>query len=415
MRDMLGRGEAVSVEDALRIIRESLPPKVPKSVSSPIEESYGMVLSKAVVSPEDLPAFPRSTMDGYAVLSGDTFGASEGSPAYLNVLYEVRMGEVPGFDLKAGEAARIATGGMLPGGADAVLMLEHAQMADEKMLEAQRAVAPGENVIQMGEDIRTGAKVCERGRRLRAEDVAVFAGLGITGVSVYEKPKVSIISTGDEVVPPGTQLKPGMVRDMNSYILAGLVLDEGGVPLRRGIVKDEFGLIQNELRRSVEESDMVLITGGSSVGTRDMTDKVVAGLGRVLFHSVSLKPGKPTLAGVVGDVPVFGLPGHPRAVSVSFDVFIRPVLGRLSGLEGDGLKELGASVRARLSKSVHSASGRQDRIPVLIEERDGELWAEPLLGKSGLLSTLVRANGVLAVPHKKLGFDRGEVVEITLR
>jgi molybdopterin molybdotransferase len=415
MRDMLGRGEAVSVEEALKRLFDSLPGRYPSSTRIRIEDAYGTVLSRDVLSPEDLPAFPRSTVDGYAVFSGDTFGASESAPAYLNVLYEVKMGEEPEFTLKKGEAARIATGGMLPKGADAVLMLENAQMTDASMLEAQRAVAPGENVIQKGEDVRAGAAVCARGRRLMAEDIAVFAGLGVSEVEVHERAKVSIISTGDEVVPPDTPLKTGLVRDMNSYLLAGLVLEEGGLPLKRGIIRDEYRLIMDVVKRSASESEMVLITGGSSVGARDMTERAIAELGRVLFHSVSLKPGKPTLAGIVDGIPVLGLPGHPRAVSVSFDIFVRPLLRRLAGRTGGRFEDIGATVRARLKKSVHSAPGRQDLIPVSIEERDGELWAEPLLGKSGLLSTLIKANGTVSVPLKRLGFEKGEAVKVKLR
>jgi molybdopterin molybdotransferase len=415
MRDMLGRGEAVSVEEALKRLFDSLPGRYPSSTRIRIEDAYGTVLSRDVLSPEDLPAFPRSTVDGYAVFSGDTFGASESAPAYLNVLYEVKMGEEPEFTLKKGEAARIATGGMLPKGADAVLMLENAQMTDASMLEAQRAVAPGENVIQKGEDVRAGAAVCARGRRLMAEDIAVFAGLGVSEVEVHERAKVSIISTGDEVVPPDTQIQTGLVRDMNSYLLAGLVLEEGGLPLKRGIIRDEYRLIMDVVKRSASESEMVLITGGSSVGARDMTERAIAELGRVLFHSVSLKPGKPTLAGIVDGIPVLGLPGHPRAVSVSFDIFVRPLLRRLAGRTGGRFEDIGATVRARLKKSVHSAPGRQDLIPVSIEERDGELWAEPLLGKSGLLSTLIKANGTVSVPLKRLGFEKGEAVKVKLR
>jgi molybdopterin molybdotransferase len=414
MKDMLGRGRAVSVEEALALINEHVPHFIPPEKSVCLEEAYGRVLSRDVFSPEDLPGFARSTMDGFAVASADTFGAGEGSPAYLDVFREVPMGEEPGFELKRGEAARISTGGMLPRGADAVLMLEHAQSIDDNMLEAQKAVAPGENVMQRGEDVKEGDILLGKGRRLRPQDVCVLAGLGLTEVSVYRRPRVSILSTGDEIIPPGRPLTPGLVRDSNSYHLAGLVMAEGAVPVKRGILRDDYGIIRDMVERSVDETEMVLISGGSSVGARDMTERVVVDLGRVLFHSVTLKPGKPLLAGVAGDTPVFGLPGHPRAVPVCFDIFVRPVLGRITGVSAEGFEGLKGTVRARLSKSVHSVQGRQEHINVALKYEDGRLWAVPLLGKSGLITAMARADGSVIVPLGKTGIDKGEEVEVRL-
>lgn len=420
MPDMLGRGEALGVEEALGLILGSLsagPAGVPpeESVESiAVEESLGRVLLRDIVSPEDLPGFARSTVDGFAVVAADTFGAGETSPSYISVVNEIPMGQEPAFGLRRGEAARISTGGMLPDGADAVLMLEHAQLQGGGMIEAQRALAPGENVIQRAEDVRAGELLLEKGRLLRPQDMAVLAGIGMAGVSVYRRPLVSIISTGDEVVPPGDPLRPGLVRDMNSYNLAGLVLAEGCVPLRRGILKDDYGPMRDAVASAADGSDCVLISGGSSVGTRDLTERIIADLGRVLFHSVSLKPGKPLMAGVIGGKPVFGLPGHPRAVSVCFEIFIRPVLARLKGAREEPLSRFKNTVRARLSKGVHSASGRQEIVSVRLEEKGGELVAIPLLGKSGLITTLVRAHGTFTIPRDKPGVESGETVEVRL-
>jgi molybdopterin molybdotransferase len=414
MRDMLGRGEAVSAQEALRLILENLPESPPPEVRLELEASYGRVLSRDIVSPEDLPGFARSTMDGFAVLAGDTFGATEGSPAYLSVKHEIPMGEEPDFDLRKGEAAKISTGGMLPRGADAVLMLEHAQQVDENTIEAQRPVAPGENVIQRGEDARKGELVLKRGWRLRPQDVAVLAGVGVTELDVYERPRVSIVSTGDEVVPASHPLRPGLVRDMNSYSLAGFILSEGGVPLKKGILKDEYKAIREACERSLEDSDMVLITGGSSVGARDMTARIIADLGRVLFHSVSVKPGKPLIAGIAGSTPIFGLPGHPRAVTVCFDNFVRPALRRMAGIAEERAVDLKRTVSARLTKSISSSSGRQEFFSVALELVEGELRAVPLLGKSGLITTAVRADGTVSVPEGRSGLDKGELVEVRL-
>jgi len=411
MRDMLGRGQAVEVADALRLIFENLPEKDIPETSAELSEAFGRVLSRDVLAPEDLPGFSRSTMDGYAVMSGDTFGASETAPAYLNVTREIMMGDEPDFELKKGEAAKIATGGMLPRGADAVVMFEHVQGLDGRMIEVQKAVAPGDNVIQKGEDVGSGELVLEKGRRLRPHDVAVLAGVGLADVYIYERPVVSIISTGDEVVPEGAPVKPGQVRDMNSLSLAGLVLEDGGTPLRKGVVGDDLEALKAVMESSVADSDMALITGGSSVGARDMTEKVIKKIGKLLFHSVSMKPGKPTMAGAVGGKPVFGLPGHPRAVSVCYGVFIRPLIRRLSGQGAEGM---GKTVKARLAKSISSAPGRQEVISVSLRMRDGELWAEPVLGKSGLLSMLVKADGMLTVPAGKPGLRKGQPVDVEL-
>lgn len=408
---MLGRGQALDAAGALVKLLSLIPQDTLAEKTEPIEAAYGMVLSRDVVSPEDLPGFDRSTVDGYAVRSSDTFGATEVSPAYINVTRDIPMGLEPGFSISPGEAARIATGGMLPVEADSVLMLEHAQSAPDGMLEVQRPVAPGENVIRKDEDAKTGEVVLKAGQRLRPEDVSALAGLGITRVDVRERPGVSIISTGDEVVPPGEAARPGIVRDMNSYLLEGLVIDAGGMPLRRGILKDDYDLIMKELERSAGESSLVLISGGSSVGTRDMTEKVVASMGEVIFHSIAMKPGKPLLAGMVGNVPVFGLPGHPRAVKVCFEAFVRPVIDRLSGCVSENPCP---TVTATLSKSVHSAPGRRDVISVSLYESDGVLMAEPLLGKSGLISTLVKAQGSFTVLPDTIGIQKGEKVNVRL-
>lgn len=422
MRDMLGRDEALNVQEALRLVLENLAGRPEEAVAG-LDGSLGRVLSRDVFSPEDLPGFSRSTMDGFAVVSSDTFGAAENSPAYLNVTCEIPMGEEPSLTLQRGVAAKISTGGMLPGGADAVLMLEHSQSVggsgDEFpfLIEVQRAVAPGENVIRRGEDVKKGELVLRKGRRLRPRDLSALAGLGLTEFHVYEPLLVSVISTGDEVVPPDAPLRPGLVRDCNSHHLAGLLLQEGAVPLMRGILKDDYGLTRGAVERSMEESDMVLISGGSSVGARDMTGRVMSDLGRVLFHSVAMKPGKPLIAGVLGGTPVFGLPGHPRAVAVCFDVFVRPALRRMSG-ESDaaagGLNDLDRTVSARLSKGVRSSPGREENISITLRKEDGELWAEPLLGKSGLITTMVRADGSINIPPGKPGIDRGETVQVRL-
>jgi molybdopterin molybdotransferase len=415
MRDMLGREKAVSVEDARQLLGTHLPAKELISLRIPIEQSFGRVLSEQISSPEDLPAFSRSTVDGFAVNSSDTFGATEGMPGYLTVSREILMGERPDFTLTRGRAAKIATGGMLPGGADAVVMLEHVQYADKDLIEVLRPAAPGENVISAGEDIRKDELILSRGTMLRPQDVAALAGAGITSVAVYEKPRVSIISTGDEIIPAGSPAEAGKVREMNAYTLSGLILAQGGIPLRKGIVRDVYEEIRDALGEALRDSDMVLISGGSSVGTKDMTAEIIGSFGPpgVLFHGVALKPGKPTIGAIVGGVPVFGLPGHPAAVAVCFEVFILDVLRVLTGREGTG-SSARRTVSALLAKNVSSDGGREEHVRVSLKEEGGELWAVPVLGKSGLIRTLVKAEGTIVIPSHVRGIEKGERVNVLL-
>jgi molybdopterin molybdotransferase len=416
MRDMLGREELISVEKALDLLLKSTSFQIPAEINLPLGNAYGMVLSRDAISPEDLPGFSRSTVDGFAVNSSDTFGATETLPSYLSVTAEISMGEEPDYTIEKGTAAKIATGGMLPEGTDAVVMLEHTQQVDEKMIEVLKPVAPGENVIQAGEDARRGDHVLKAGHRLRPQDIGALAGIGITDIWAYEKPRVSIISTGDEIVPAHQPLKPGQVRDINSYTLSGLISLAGGIPIRKGIFSDTYDVLRDIVAQSLGDSDMILITGGSSVGTKDMTAQVINDLGKpgVLFHGVSLKPGKPTMGGMINSFPIFGLPGHPVAVKVSFEIFVKPVLEELSGLCRDRFENDKNTVSAKIAKNISSSPGRQEHIAVALEERNGELWAVPILGKSGLITTLTRADGTVVIPLRKLGVQEGESVKVRL-
>ncbi len=423
VKDMLGRSGVVSREEALRIIDRHFHIPPPTVEETAISDSLGRVMSEEIISPEDLPEFDRSTMDGYAVRSADTFGATESLAALLRVVGDIPMGAMPGRGIAKGEAMKIPTGGALPKGADAVVMFEHVQPVDSTSIEVVKPVAPLENTVQAGDDIRKGETVLSRGHRIRPQDMAALAGLGITRVKVIKRPKAAIISTGNEIIPAENVPIPGQIRDSNSYNLEALISQEGCVPLKKGIIPDEYARLRGTLEASLQEADLVLMTGGSSVGTADLTAKVINDSGRpgVLVHGVSIKPGKPIVIGVVGsphgDVPVFGLPGHPAAVSICFDVFVRPVLARLSGavphpaLEGIPSSRI---VKARLARSIASGSGREDYVRVALEKRDDGLWAKPVFGASGLISTLVKAVGIVVVPVNEIGIEAGAVVDVRL-
>lgn len=379
----------------------------------PIEKAYNRITYEDIYAPENLPGFKRSTVDGFAVRSQDTFGAKETMPTYLTVKGHIPMGKAPDFSLGPGEAAEIGTGGMLPEGADAVVMVEHVNVVSSDLIEVLRSVGPGENVIFEDEDIKKGELVIPKGHKLKPQDVGALAGLGISEVKVVKKPVIAIILTGDEIIPHTEKATPGKVRDINSFVLAGLIEEAGGVPIKMGIVKDNYEKIKDLVSKAYESSDIVLITGGTSAGIKDMTAQIINELGKpgIIFHGVSIKPGKPLIAGICNGKPVFGLPGHPVAVYICFEFFVKPVIEKMLGINDKFYK---TKVKAILNRSLFSQAGRRDFVRVHLEEKNGKLFASPLLSKSGLIMTLVKANGILCIPEDLLGFEKGEEVEVEI-
>ena len=413
---MLGRENVLEAGTALEKLISNIRVDKLRETQVRIEDSLGMVSSRDIISSEDLPSFARSTVDGYAVRAGDTFGATEAMPAYLNLFKEVLMSEKADFRLPADSASKIPTGGMLPENADAVVMFEHVQIVDKHMIEALKPVAPAENVVQVGEDVKKGEVVVRRGQRMRPQDIGACAGIGVTEISVYERPVVSIISTGDEIVPAGVSPEAGQVRDINSYVISAMVLESGAVSIKKGIFKDEYQGLRDAIEAAMTDSGAIVLSGGTSVGTKDMVARIINDIGSpgVLFHGVSLKPGKPMIGGVMKGVPVFGLPGHPAAVSICFELFIRPVLFKLSGVKERWPQYSSRTVRARISRNIASSQGREEHIRVMLEEREGELWAVPVLGKSGLITTLVKADGTIVIPLHVNGIEAGKIVDVRL-
>ncbi len=416
MKDMLGRDSVMSAERAIDLLLLNLGDKKTEVRVINLVESLGMVSAEDVAAAEDLPPFARSTVDGYAVRAEDTFGASETTPAYLSLSEEVHMGLPAGFLLSEDAAGKIPTGGMLPAGSDAVVMFEHVQIIDSRMIEVMKAVAPGENVIQAGEDLRQAEIVISRGSRIRPAEIGAAAGIGITDLKVFDKPVVAIMSTGDEIIPAEQTPSPGQIRDINSYLIAGMVAKAGGEPVRKGIFRDDYSLLRDAVEAAMENSDVIAVSGGTSVGTKDMMARIIEDIGNpgILFHGVSLKPGKPVIGGIMSGIPIFGLPGHPAAVSVCMDIFVRPVLNALCGLQGRTSDKFRGVVHARLSRNVFSGQGREEHIRAVLEQRDDGLWAVPQLGKSGLIRTLVHADGTFVIPLHLNGIEKGETVEIRL-
>lgn len=381
-----------------------------------LDRSLGRVLVKEMTAPEPLPPFARSTMDGYAVRARDTFGCSESEPAILKVVGEIAMGEsAQAVPLGKSETCSIWTGGELPGKADAVVMVEYTSQLDEQTIEIFRPVAPGENVIKPGEDFTPDEIVLAGGKQLRPQDIGVFAGLGITEIPVFRRPVVAIISTGDELVPAGQQPTPGKIRDINSSTLAALVTECGGVAILLGIIKDDLEKMKEACQKALSlPADMVLLSGGSSVGRRDFTLRVLESIENceILAHGVSIKPGKPTILAKKNNVAFFGLPGHVGSAIVVFHLFVRPLIRKLLGLEGSGLQK----IKAVTAEPIPSTIGREDfvRVSITNKESGPPFVASPIYGKSGLLKPLVRSEGLLVIPRDTEGLDKGEQSEVIL-
>ncbi len=383
-------------------------------------EALGRTTAAGIHAPHPLPTFRRSTMDGYAVRAGDTYGAGDSLPGILQVVGEVGMGREARIELAAGQAALIHTGAMLPPAADAVVPVEHTQAMDSAPaggfpyeIEIYRAAAVGQNVIQVGEDVAGGALVLGAGARLRPQDIGGLLALGITSIAVRRRPRVVILATGDEIISPEREPRPGQIRDINSYTVAGQCTGAGGIPIIRGIVPDEFGALSEAAAEALTEGDMVVMSAGSSVSVRDMTVDVIGKLGEpgVLFHGVATRPGKPTIAGVVGGKPVLGLPGNPVSAMIQFDMFGVPAIYRLLG---ENRPPPQTQVRARLAQNIPSESGREDYVPVRLEETADGLLAVPVFGKSNLIYSLVNADGLVKVPLNRGGLLAGEPVDVRI-
>jgi molybdopterin molybdotransferase len=353
-------------------------------------------------------------VDGYAVRAADTFGASESIPALLELARPVLMGVIPDFELLPGQAAPILTGGFLPEGSDAVVMVEYSNAAGAGAGEISHPGTLRTNVVDRGEDARAGEPQLRAGKKLRPQEIGFLAALGYADVEVRRRPKAAIISSGDEMIPVEKKPRPGQIRDANGHSVAALVRAAGGVPIQFGIVPDNAEILDKTLREALAAADVVAISGGSSVGARDLMASCVAALpgAEILAHGVTIKPGKPTLLGRQGDKAIFGLPGHPVSALVIAQIFLAPFLDYL---QGSPLKKgpAGHEVRAALAVSLHSEIGLEEYIRVRIDEaKDGTCEAHPVLGKSGMLSTLTKADGIVRVPMNAEGLTRGETITV---
>ncbi len=405
---MRGFAGYTKLKDALKLVLSRVKPLDSEMVL--FERALGRVLVEDVVSKTDVPPFNRSAVDGYAVRAADTFGASETKPKKLRIVGSAKIGVATKSCVRKGEAIKLMTGAPIPRGADAVVMVEHTKIKG-KRIDVLVPLTPGKNVSARGEDVRTGEVVLRRGQQLRPQDIGMLSSISHLKVKVFRRPKVAIIVTGSELRRPGTRLKSGQITDINRYSLSAGVTSCGGVANPLDITPDKPQAMRRVLQKALQ-NDVVLISGGSSVGEHDIAPDVVAELGKLLFHGVTLRPGGPTAFGIVRGKPVFCLAGFPVASLVAFDMLVRPAIWVMQGLPPDwGC----IRVRAKLTRKVASSLGRVDVVRVRVWNEADELLAEPIrVTGSGILSSMTRADGFILVPEDVEGFEKGTIAEVEL-
>jgi molybdopterin molybdotransferase len=405
--------QLIPVHEAVRLYQAAVKDIRLSVEKIPTFDGLGRILAEGISAVENLPSFPRSTMDGYAVRAEDTYGASDSLPIYLEVIGEVKMGETPSFELQVGQAAVIHTGGMLPTGSDAVVMIERTQRPDENQVEILKSVSCGENMIAVGEDVQIGEEVLHQGLRLTPAALGGILSMGIMEITVFRQPRVGIISSGDEVVSPESPVAPGQVRDINSFSLSALIQKSGGIPKRYGVVPDDPDALFTLLRKAADENDMVVVTAGSSASVRDLTAEAIQKLGApgVLVHGVNVKPGKPTILGLCDHKPVIGLPGNPVSALVIARLFVEPLLWHLGG-EKDRIST--PPILAKVEVNYASLAGREDWVPIQLSVREGVYYAMPIFYKSNLIFTLAQANGLMRISPQATGVSAGDWVEAFL-
>jgi len=403
----------VSVDEAERILAENLKPKPLGKEPVPLSEACNRVLAVDVVSPLNIPPFSRSTVDGYAVRAADTFGAEEDHPIALKLVGRISVGRMPKVRVVKGSAAEIVTGAPVPDGADATVMVEYTARKDNVVL-VHQPVSLGENVMKAGSDIRKGEVVLKRGLVLSAFEIGVLAAIGSATVEVYKQPRVAIFSSGAEIVEPGKPLAEGKIFDINAHALSAAVVQCGADPLNMGIVQDEREQIETALKKALTMADVVITSGGVSVGPTDIIPKVLDTLGKpgVIVYGVAIRPGKPTTVAVVDGKPVFSLPGHPASALLIFHLFVRPLLLRIAGRRG----HFPLKLKAVTSQRLFPSRGRRTYVTVTLKRtKSGAIVASPVpTGLSGAITTLAKADGFIVIHESQQFVDKEQVVEVEL-
>lgn len=379
-----------------------------EALEIPLQNTFGEILSEDVISSVYVPDFNRSTVDGYAVISSDTHGATESIPSILTLVETVEMGKEANSCLKSGECAYVPTGGMIPAGCDAMVMIEYTEAFADSDIAIYSPVAYRENLTMRGEDLKEGAIVLKRGTRLGAKEIGVLAAIGCSRVKVYAPITISIFSTGDEIVEPGEKCETGQVRDINGYGISAMARELGMKLQRHKIIKDDEDLLKAELRAASRDSKIVVLSGGSSQGAKDYSEKTIHSMGApgVFTHGLAIKPGKPTILGAADGVWYVGLPGHPVSAMIVFDVIVGSVIRKIRN------ETLKPSPYARMKTNLPSAPGKETYVLAKLSEENGQWVAEPIHGKSGLITSLSQADGYIVVDKNCEGVRKDEIVKI---
>jgi putative molybdopterin biosynthesis protein len=405
--------ELMTFDLAKKVIFDKINPKPLGEEKIPLLEAHSRILSEDIITKLSIPPFNRSTVDGYALKAEDTFGAEENNPTNLNITGEISVGVYPKIQLRKGEAAEIVTGAPIPLGANAVVMVENTQKQKNRLL-IYRAVTQDENVMKKGTDIKKGETVLKAGKILEASDIGVLAAIGLKYVKVLKIPNVAVISTGAEIMEPGKNLVPGKIYDINAYSLSAAILNSGGKPIYLGVIPDDEVALEKALNQALLSSDIIITSGGVSVGPRDYTPKIVNSLGKpgVIISGIAVKPGKPTTVAVIGTKPVFSLPGHPTSALLIFYLLVSPIIQRIAGRKLIS----GKTVQAILTSRLFSAKGRKTFVTVkLYRDKNQKLIADPTrAGVSGAITTLSKADGFIEIPADQQFIDSNEEVMVTL-
>ena len=371
--------------------------------------AMGRVLAEDITATEYVPDFNRSTVDGYAVRASDTFGCTDSIPAVLPLQGEVLMGQGAAFVLKKGCCVAVPTGGAVPEGADCVAMLEYTEDYGDGTIGVMKSAAPGQNMIFRGDDVYPGKVILQKGRVLSSQDIGALAAIGLIKVPVVKKLTVGVISTGDELVSPDAIPGPGQIRDVNSPMLEALLAGFGVDVIRYGIVVDDEALLRKTVEKAIAQCDAVLLSGGSSVGIKDAACRIIESLGSLLLHGIAIKPGKPTILGKAGNKPLVGLPGHPVAAYFITKLFVLPLLSQLMGRTSEVY-----TTTAKITENISANHGRAQYHCCRLERRGEELYAYPIRGKSGLITTLAGANGYFCIDRDCEGLPQYAEIQVTI-
>ena len=396
-------GALLSFSEAKAIIDANIRP-VTRTGLVRIDDAVGRVLAGGITARINVPPFERATMDGYAVRAEDTFGAGQFNPKVLRLAGVVNTGDAPGVSVAPGTCFQISTGAMLPEGADSVVMVEDTESQDG-VVKIFKPTYPKANVGKAGEDIKKGSLLLKEGTLLDAARIGLVASQGLARLQVYEKPTVAIIPSGDEIVSPGRKLKKGQVYDVNTHTVAAVVVENGGEAIVFGVMGDRADVIRGTIAQAVK-FDMVVISGGSSVGDRDLLAGVLQGWGQVLFHGIQVRPGKPTLFAMVEGKPLMGMPGFPTSCLMNTYLLLQPALRKMAGLP----PRTAQTVTVPLSQRVQGTLGRRHFLTVIIRNHE----AIPAFKSSGTLTSIADADGYIEIPENVDNVEKGELVTVTL-